>query len=155
MLLLVTLSYPTLCDCMDCGPPGSSSMGFPRQEYCSGLPFPSPRGLPDPGIKHASLKLQEDSFTTEPVGKPSVRLGKWQKFVTTEWLTWDVNPSQLIQEPIQRLSPIAAKSLHFPAPFLQLLLNSSSFLPRLASGHEEMPQLWKPGIFLGSEKRLF
>ena len=32
------------------------SMGFPRQEYCGGLPFPSPGYLPDPGIKLASLK---------------------------------------------------------------------------------------------------
>ena len=34
---------------MDCSPPVSSSMGFPRQEYWSGLPFPSPGDLPDPG----------------------------------------------------------------------------------------------------------
>jgi len=33
------------------------SMGFPRQEYRSGLPFPSPGDLPDPGIKPASLAL--------------------------------------------------------------------------------------------------
>ena len=35
-------SCPTLCDPMDHGPPGSSSMGFSRQEYWGGLPFPSP-----------------------------------------------------------------------------------------------------------------
>ena len=41
---------------MDCSPPGSSaSMGFPRQEYWSGLPFPFPRDLPDPGIEPTSL----------------------------------------------------------------------------------------------------
>ena len=34
------------------------SMEFPRQEYWSGLPFPSPRGLPNPGIKPASPALQ-------------------------------------------------------------------------------------------------
>ena len=34
----------------------SLSMGFSRQEYQSGLPFPSPEDLPDPGIKRASLK---------------------------------------------------------------------------------------------------
>ena len=34
------------------------SMGFPRQESCSGLPFPSPGDLPDPGVEPASLALQ-------------------------------------------------------------------------------------------------
>ena len=38
------------------------SMGFSRQEYWSGLPFPSPRDLPNPGIKFVSLALQADSL---------------------------------------------------------------------------------------------
>ena len=38
---------------MDCSPPGSS-VGFPRQEYWSGLPFPSPGDLPDPGMEPTS-----------------------------------------------------------------------------------------------------
>ena len=37
------------------------SMGFPRQEYWSGLPFPSPGNLPDPGIKPRSPAFQVDS----------------------------------------------------------------------------------------------
>ena len=41
------------------------SMGFPRQEYWSGLPFPSPGDLPDPGIEPRSPALQADSFPTE------------------------------------------------------------------------------------------
>ena len=43
-----------------------SSMGFPRQEYCSRLPFPSPGDLPDPGIKPMSPALAGGSLTTEP-----------------------------------------------------------------------------------------
>ena len=35
-------SCPTLCDPIDSSPPGSPSLGFSRQEHCSGLPFPSP-----------------------------------------------------------------------------------------------------------------
>ena len=35
-------SCPTLCDPIDGSPPGSPSLGFSRQEHCSGLPFPSP-----------------------------------------------------------------------------------------------------------------
>ena len=40
-------------------------MGFSRQEYWSGLPFPSPRDLPDPGIDPRSPALQADSLLTE------------------------------------------------------------------------------------------
>ena len=49
------------------------SMGFPRQEYCSGLPFPTPGDLLDPGIKPmspVSPALSGKFFTTEPPGKP-------------------------------------------------------------------------------------
>ena len=51
------------------------SMGFSRQEYWSGLPFPSPGDLPDPGIKPMSPELQADALTSEPPGnKPISRL---------------------------------------------------------------------------------
>ena len=43
-------------------------MGFPRQEYWSGLPFPSPQGLPKPGIEPLSPALAEGFLTTEPPG---------------------------------------------------------------------------------------
>ena len=42
------------------------SMGFSRQEYCSGLSFPSPGDLPDPGIKPRSPALEADALTSEP-----------------------------------------------------------------------------------------
>ena len=44
------------------------SMGFSRQEYWSGLPFPSPGDLLDPGIKPTSPALQTDALTSEPPG---------------------------------------------------------------------------------------
>ena len=44
-------------------------MRFPRKEYCSGLPFPSPGDLPHPGIKPTSPALAGRFFTTEPPGK--------------------------------------------------------------------------------------
>ena len=47
-------------------------VGFPRQEYWSGLPFPSPGDLPHPGIEPGSLALQVDSLPFEPPGKPCV-----------------------------------------------------------------------------------
>ena len=46
------------------------SMGFPRQEYWSGLPYRTPGDLPDPGIKPRSPALQADALTSEPPGKP-------------------------------------------------------------------------------------
>ena len=48
----------------------ASSMGFSRQEYWSGLPFPSPGDLPDPGIKPRSPALQADVLLSEQPGKP-------------------------------------------------------------------------------------
>ena len=48
------------------------AMGFPRQEYWSGLPFPSPRDLPDLGIKPMSPALQTDSLLSEPPGTPNL-----------------------------------------------------------------------------------
>ena len=45
------------------------SMGFSRQEYWSGLPFPSPGDLPDPGIEPGSPALQADDLPSKPPGK--------------------------------------------------------------------------------------
>ena len=49
------------------------SVGFSREEYWSGLPFPSPGDLPNPGIKPGSPALQADTLLSEPPGKPSVQ----------------------------------------------------------------------------------
>ena len=46
------------------------SMGFSRQEYWSGLPFPSPGDLPNLGIESTSPALQADALTSVPPGKP-------------------------------------------------------------------------------------
>ena len=47
------------------------SMGFSRQEYWSGLPFPSPGDLLDPGVEPGSPSFQADALTSEPPGKES------------------------------------------------------------------------------------
>ena len=62
---LVTKSCPTLAtlSTADCQDP--LSMGFFSQENCSGLPFPSPRDLPNPRIEPGSPALQADSLLTE------------------------------------------------------------------------------------------
>ena len=63
---------------MDCSLPHSSVHGIFQQEYWSGLPFPSPEDLPDPGIESGSLALQADSLPSELQGTPyknEVRFG--------------------------------------------------------------------------------
>ena len=76
--LKVTQSCLTLCNPWTLAHQASPSMGFSRQEYWSGLPFPSPRDLPDPGIKPRSPALQADALTSEPPGKPEVQIGTQQ-----------------------------------------------------------------------------
>ena len=57
-------SHPTLCNPMNCSPTqhAPAFTGFSRQEYWSGLPFPSPGDLPDPGMKPWSPALQADAL---------------------------------------------------------------------------------------------
>ena len=60
------------------------SVGFSRQEYWSGLPFPSPGDLPDPGIKPTSPELQPDSLPLSHRGSPhgtGKALNKWKLHV--------------------------------------------------------------------------
>ena len=45
-------------------------MGFSRREYWSGVPFPAPEDIPDPGIEPTSPASAGGFFTTEPPGKP-------------------------------------------------------------------------------------
>ena len=60
----------------------SQSMEFSRQEYWSGLPFPSPGNLANPGIELGSPALQADALLSEPPGKPKIFL--WATF----WWGW-------------------------------------------------------------------
>ena len=62
------------------------SIGFPRQKYWSGLPFPSPGNLPHPGIKPNSPALTGEFFTTEPLVKPKRGI-TWSKsrFTILSW----------------------------------------------------------------------
>ena len=66
--VLVSKLCLTLCDPMACK--ASLTMGFSRQEYWSGLTFPSPGDLPNPGIEPGSPALQGDSLLSEPPGTP-------------------------------------------------------------------------------------
>ena len=74
------------------------SMEFSRQEYWSGLPFPSPGDLPNPGIESGSPELQADSLPSEPQGKTY----KWwysAKFIDTDrsqsFIEWQANSFEI------------------------------------------------------------
>ena len=67
---LIAKSCPTLATPWTVACQAPLSMGLSRQEYWSGLPFPSPGGLPNPGIEPGSPVLLADSLPTEPPGKP-------------------------------------------------------------------------------------
>ena len=56
-------------------------MGLSRQEYWSGLPFPSPGDLPDPGIEPESLALEAGTVTSESPGKPRDFLLKYYLYL--------------------------------------------------------------------------
>ena len=62
----------------------SLSLGFSRQEYWNGLPFPSPGDLPNPGFELGSPTLQADSLPSEPPGKPLNTLER-MIIVEKEW----------------------------------------------------------------------
>ena len=64
--------YSTLCDPWTVAHQPPPSMGFSRQEYWRGLPFPSPGDLPNPGIEPRSPALRADALTSEPPGKPQI-----------------------------------------------------------------------------------
>ena len=66
---LVSKSCPTLCNPMYCRPPGS--VGFSRQEYWSGLLFPTPGDIPNPEIEPESPSLADGFFTTELPANPN------------------------------------------------------------------------------------
>ena len=70
----VPQSCPALCRPTAAARQAPLSWDFPRQEYRSGLPFPSPGGLPDPGMEPTSPALADGFFTTEPPGKPYERM---------------------------------------------------------------------------------
>ena len=103
--VLVIQSCPTVCDPMDCSPPGSSVHGILQARiYWSGLTFPSPGDLPDPGIEPRSADsfLQADSLPSEPPGKlvSIVSLLLWiiQKIRIEKW-KWQAGPSPSTTHP--------------------------------------------------------
>ena len=82
----------TLCNAIDCSPPGSSVLGIFQARILSGLPFPSPGDLPDTGIKPTSLTspslaLADRLFTTRTTWEALTKatsLLRWPRKIATE-----------------------------------------------------------------------
>ena len=68
--MLVAQSYPTLCDSMNCSPPGSSVLGIRQARILEWVASLFSKNLPDPGIEIGSPALQADSLLSEPPEKP-------------------------------------------------------------------------------------
>ena len=85
--VLVTQSCPALCDPLDCVVHQAPlSVGFPRQEYWSELPCPSPGDLPNPGTEPGFPAFADGFLTTELPGKPM-----------TLYTSAIIQPTELIQ----------------------------------------------------------
>ena len=95
---------------------GPLSMGFTRQEYWSGLPFPSPGDLPDSGIEPQSPSLQTDSLPSEPPGNPVllIRVPDYSLLYTSPWLgrfLCSVSPQLMHEESCCRLYCFAIEGI--------------------------------------------
>ena len=62
------------------------SMEFSRQDSWSGLPFPSPADLPNPGTEPGSPNLKADSLPSEPPGKPTLHFQRWMDTLLDRWV---------------------------------------------------------------------
>ena len=83
---LVSKSCPTFATPWTAACQDPLSIGFPKQEYWSGLPFPFPGAPPDPGINSASPALQVDSLPGRHPGSPFVYLTHFQILSPFRWL---------------------------------------------------------------------
>ena len=132
----VAQSCLTLCDPMECSPPGSSVHGILQ------APFPSSGDLPNPGIKPSSPALQADSLPAEPQGNPPRRL--WSR--TLQGL-----PDSSIYKLLYDAAQPSVRVPHSPITSLLSQRNRRSFYSHLhfrfqalSSSYKRAESIWKP-----------
>ena len=131
----------------------SPSMGFFRQEYWNGLPFPSLGDLPDPGIEPGSPVFQADALTSEPPGKPYDWLVCWSSVQFSSVLSrvrlfatpWNAALQASCPSPLPEL---AQTHIHWvgdaiqPSHLLCPLLLLPSIFSRVFSNESVLPIKW-------------
>ena len=110
------------CDPMDCSPQGPSVHGISQEywDYWSGLLFPSPEDLPNPGIKLTSLAstaLAGGFFTTEPPGKP---------YLINPYLINPFESYTTLMSNVEKIIEISDRINNFQPKAKKLFLSSSS-----------------------------
>ena len=97
---LVAKSCPTLANpwTVVCQTP--LAMGFSRQGYCSGLPFPSPGNFPGPGIEPWSPTLQADCLLTKLQGKSSHLYFTSRALIFSSSGKWHLSPKETVKWPV-------------------------------------------------------
>ena len=148
------------CDPMDCSATGSSVHWISQAKLLEWLPFPSPRDLPDPGIKPSTPSLQAKSLPTESSGRPISQSQrnehnktKTDTFATIQWHQLSSPKWLLLFSSVQSLSRVQLSVTPWIAacqPSLSITTSRSS--PKLMSIKLVMPSnhliLWHPLLFL-------
>ena len=146
--MLVAQSCPTVCNPMDQAP---LSIEFSRQEYWSGLPFPSPGDLPDPGIEPRSPALQADSLLSSYQGSPfntSANLENLAMATGLEKISFRSNPKE---EQCQRKFKLPYNCTHFTC---LLWLCSKSFKLSFNSRRIKNFQMYRLGFSKAEESEI-
>ena len=126
------------------------SMEFSRQEYCSGLPFPSPGDRPNPGIEPGSPAFQADALPPEPLGKPCSipRAAECLGSQDTWLLGHQLHGLGQITSPLWAsvFTPgqsVSLKTSSTSGPFLSCGIRSAKLQPDL---HSHFSRLLKPAL---------
>jgi len=124
---------PTLSDLMDCSLPGSSSVGFSRQEYWSGVPLPSPRQH----IKKKRHYFADKSSYSQSYGFSSSHVWMWEldhkeSWVPRKWCFWTAVLEKTLESPLDcnEIKPVHLKG------------NQSWILFGRTDAEAEVPILW-------------
>ena len=128
------------------------SIGFPRQEYWSRLPFPSSGSLPDPGVKPVSPTLVGGFFTTEPPEKPHIGIVSPLSTSSTRMVHCDKCQLQ-INKPLGLILPRETLDSRFPTfgDWSSCLLIHPPLSPGSEAGH---PRTSLSSPWRGSSARL-